>query len=249
MEANSPAPTPPVKPPLSRWWVIGLLIAWLVLIAPGAIIIGIGFGGYDGSSGAGDSASMFIAGITCLCLGAAFKIAFWIVVCVRSRQKKHYHRSLSTTGVYVAGAPPVTGQPLPQTQKPDPNICNSTSLSPPARGLHPAGTTELSSEQYVSELAPTPSSTVPLPTSTTAELAGHYNTPQPYTTFMPVIPTQAAELSGRVPTPMSPSPPNLPPLTQKGAAEKEAVAKFCGHCGTALEVGTRFVCAQCGARL
>jgi hypothetical protein len=273
MEATSPAPALALLRPFSKWWVYGLLIAWVLLIVVGGIVFGVGYNGFDGNTATSDYQNIFLAGLGLLSVGGAVKIAFWIVFTVRKRQEKRY-RSLSA-GVYASGAP-VTGPPLAQAQKPVANT--PSSILTPAPGAQPTVATGVSPGQHFSEPVPPPGITTELsPDQYVPELspAGAVTTELSSQQYISELaPTQApigprppptmAELPGRYTPQQSPafisvvpnmaelrthaSTPMTPPPPIPSSLQAGIVARYCGHCGTAFAVGNRF-CTQCGAQL
>ncbi|KAJ5709529.1 hypothetical protein N7493_009820 [Penicillium malachiteum] len=171
-----------IQTPMSKWWPIGLLIAWLLFMSIGAALLAVGLGGYTGDSTTQDYFTMATAGIALIVIGAILHIVFLIIIAVRHKQKKRHRSSmaiLAATGVKFDNStrpaaltppPPLSAvQPTPNSyQKADAELSGQDILelacSPPApiELLH----------NVVSELGP--GSQYPsIPRPAMAELPGH----------------------------------------------------------------------------
>ncbi|PGH00920.1 hypothetical protein AJ79_08075 [Helicocarpus griseus UAMH5409] len=199
METNSAEPAAPIKPPLSVRWVMGLFLTWVALAIVGALVFPFGYLGFASYGGPSNLyLGLFITGLTSLCLAMMVKIAFWIVVCVRSRQKKRYSHRVRLAATRENA--------ISNTQ---------THPSPPTQGLHSTETMEPTSGHHARQNVPAPAYTVRPPTSTTAERAGH-SIARSHTTSMPLTSSAPTEPPEYTLTPISASSPNLPPM-QKGS--------------------------------
>lgn len=83
--SQAEATAPRAKPPLSRWWPIGLFCVWPVLIAASILLIAIGVSQPSDLSGPA-YANILMGGYVCLGFGLAVKSAFWVLMIVRYRQ-------------------------------------------------------------------------------------------------------------------------------------------------------------------
>ncbi|KAJ5721995.1 hypothetical protein N7488_000030 [Penicillium malachiteum] len=115
-----------IKVHMSKWWPIGLLIAWLLFMSIGAALVAVGLGGYTGDSTTQDYFTMATAGIVLVVVDAILHIVLWIIITVRHNQKKRYRNSmaiLAATGVKFdnstvpAPPPPSAAQATPNSYK------------------------------------------------------------------------------------------------------------------------------------
>ena len=84
--SQAEATIPHAKPPLSRWWPIGLFCIWPVLIAASALLKAIGVSQSHNDLSGTAYADMLTGGYVCLGFGLAVKSAFWALMIVRYRQ-------------------------------------------------------------------------------------------------------------------------------------------------------------------
>lgn len=104
-----------IKPPMSKGWPIGLLVAWIVILGTGAALIGIGLSNYDGSPSTDDYETIMFAGVGVAAAGGLIKIAFWVVFTIFMKRRRRYRASFPAAyvynqpGTFAPAAVPATG--------------------------------------------------------------------------------------------------------------------------------------------
>jgi hypothetical protein len=129
--AATAAPSP--KKPISKWWWIGLLIAWIIFLIIGGALIGVDSSscyGYD----CDESDSTLNGAFACFAIGGILHLAFWILLVVwltqRRRARVPYVDNLlqpqPPTAIYTSqptyASPPqqFTPQRIPSPASPQP---------------------------------------------------------------------------------------------------------------------------------
>lgn len=93
------------RKPMSKWWWIGLLIAWLIFVLVGAALIGI----WASNSGlhcdyytctSDDFTAEYYGGLACFAIGGILHLAYWIVLIVWCTKRNRYQTVPVT---YISG--------------------------------------------------------------------------------------------------------------------------------------------------
>lgn len=88
---------------MSKWWWLGLLIAWLVFVIIGAALIGVwasqgsvncddtedSFGYFYNICNNGGFTAEYYGGLACLAIGGVLHLAYWIALIVWCTKRRH----------------------------------------------------------------------------------------------------------------------------------------------------------------
>jgi hypothetical protein len=95
----------PTRRPMSKWWWIGLLIAWIIFVLIGGALIGVWASktgvhcGYYTCS-VDDLTGEYYGGLACFAIGGILHLAYWIVLIVWCT-KRHRYQTVPVT--YISG--------------------------------------------------------------------------------------------------------------------------------------------------